>query len=174
MVSVFLRLLEYFQGIVFLTTNRVVHFDEAFRSRIHVGLRYGGLELKAKKEVWRLFLDKVRHLSSATLDPSIAASLSSTKNAINDVGSRNKSQASSSASTLRSMATLTEDDIARLASYDLNGREIKNCVRTALSLANVAGEGLAMKHLEQVLKVGQAFAADFDGGISGETWKIYL
>ncbi|KAF2967356.1 hypothetical protein GQX73_g6226 [Xylaria multiplex] len=30
-VSIFLRAMEYFQGILFLTTNRVGHFDEAFR-----------------------------------------------------------------------------------------------------------------------------------------------
>src|SRR5262249_30610823 len=40
LVSIFLRLLEYFQGILFLTTNRVDTFDEAFQSRIHLPLRY--------------------------------------------------------------------------------------------------------------------------------------
>lgn len=62
LVSIFLRLLEYFQGIIFLTTNRVVTFDEAFQSRIHIGLRYGELGLAAKKTVWRLFINKVRAL----------------------------------------------------------------------------------------------------------------
>ncbi|XHG04116.1 hypothetical protein AWENTII_007396 [Aspergillus wentii] len=33
MVSVFLRILEYYSGILFLTTNRVGALDEAFRSR---------------------------------------------------------------------------------------------------------------------------------------------
>lgn len=36
MVGVFLRLLEYHQGILFLTTNRVSTFDDAFNSRISV------------------------------------------------------------------------------------------------------------------------------------------
>ena len=39
LVSIFLRLLEYFQGILFLTTNRVTTFDDAFQSRIHIALR---------------------------------------------------------------------------------------------------------------------------------------
>ena len=39
LVSIFLRLLEYFQGILFLTTNRVATFDDAFQSRIHIALR---------------------------------------------------------------------------------------------------------------------------------------
>lgn len=60
LVSIFLRLLEYFQGILFLTTNRVETFDDAFQSRIHVALRYGDLTTKAKRTVWKMFLDKVR------------------------------------------------------------------------------------------------------------------
>lgn len=43
LVSVFLRELEQYQGIMFLTTNRVGIFDDAFLSRIHVGLLYKAL-----------------------------------------------------------------------------------------------------------------------------------
>jgi SpoVK/Ycf46/Vps4 family AAA+-type ATPase len=32
-VGTFLRLLEYYDGVLFLTTNRVHNFDEAFYSR---------------------------------------------------------------------------------------------------------------------------------------------
>ncbi len=60
LVSIFLRLLEYFQGILFLTTNRVETFDDAFQSRIHVALRYGELTTKAKKTVWKMFIDRVK------------------------------------------------------------------------------------------------------------------
>ena len=60
LVSIFLRLLEYFQGILFLTTNRVDTFDEAFQSRIHLALRYDELTFKARKEIWKMFLEKVR------------------------------------------------------------------------------------------------------------------
>lgn len=62
LVSIFLRLLEYFQGILFLTTNRVETFDDAFQSRIHIALRYGDLTAKAKRSVWKMFLDKVRSI----------------------------------------------------------------------------------------------------------------
>jgi hypothetical protein len=37
-VSVFLRMLEYYKGLLFLTTNRVGTFDEAFTSRVHISL----------------------------------------------------------------------------------------------------------------------------------------
>lgn len=60
LVSIFLRLLEYFQGILFLTTNRVETFDDAFQSRIHVALRYGELTTKAKRSIWKMFLGRVR------------------------------------------------------------------------------------------------------------------
>lgn len=38
LVSVFLRALEYYNGIVILTSNRVGTFDEAFKSRIQLAL----------------------------------------------------------------------------------------------------------------------------------------
>ena len=60
LVSIFLRLLEYFQGILFLTTNRVETFDDAFHSRIHVALRYGELTARAKMTVWKMFIDRVK------------------------------------------------------------------------------------------------------------------
>ena len=37
-VSVFLRIMEYYKGLLFLTTNRVGTFDEAFKSRVHISL----------------------------------------------------------------------------------------------------------------------------------------
>jgi SpoVK/Ycf46/Vps4 family AAA+-type ATPase len=56
LVSVFLRKLEYCQGIIFLTTNRVSKFDEAILSRIHLMLRYDDLTKDAREQVWRNFL----------------------------------------------------------------------------------------------------------------------
>ncbi|KAK3059010.1 hypothetical protein LTR09_000576 [Extremus antarcticus] len=51
-VSVFLRRLEYFEGILMLTTNRVEQFDEAFISRIHLAMNYPDLEPWMRKEIW--------------------------------------------------------------------------------------------------------------------------
>ena len=59
MVAVFLRHVEYYRGILFLTTNRVKTFDEAFLSRIHVALHFQELSTTAKAQVWRAFLSKV-------------------------------------------------------------------------------------------------------------------
>ncbi|KAG9386809.1 atpase aaa-type core [Pyrenophora tritici-repentis] len=51
-VSVFLRALDYFQGILFLTTNRVGQIDEAFLSRIHLSLGYEPLSNAARVKIW--------------------------------------------------------------------------------------------------------------------------
>ncbi|PCH36706.1 nucleoside triphosphate hydrolase protein [Wolfiporia cocos MD-104 SS10] len=58
MVAVFLRHVEYYRGILFLTTNRIKAFDEAFLSRIHVALHFTHLSKEAKAQVWRAFLLK--------------------------------------------------------------------------------------------------------------------
>jgi hypothetical protein len=78
LVSVFLRLTEYYQGILFLTTNRVETFDEAFQSRIHMGIRYENLQPKARKKIWQHHVGKVeamadksdsaKHFSEADFD----------------------------------------------------------------------------------------------------------
>lgn len=57
---VFLRALDYFEGILFFTTNRVGHFDEAFLSRIHVSIGYKALDDKACEQIWETFFKKLR------------------------------------------------------------------------------------------------------------------
>jgi SpoVK/Ycf46/Vps4 family AAA+-type ATPase len=56
LVSVFLRTLEYFEGILVLTSNRVGTFDEAFKSRVQLAMRYPPLDEKGRREVWDMLL----------------------------------------------------------------------------------------------------------------------
>ncbi|KKA23716.1 AAA family ATPase [Rasamsonia emersonii CBS 393.64] len=128
LVSIFLRLLEYFQGILFLTTNRVETFDDAFQSRIHIALRYGDLTTKAKRSVWKMFLDKVRSIDGVET------------------------------------ATFTDKDLDALARHNLNGRQIKNSVRTAQALAVNEKTALSMSHIKRVLEVAETFDHDLRGG----------
>lgn len=58
MVAVFLRHIEYYRGILFLTTNRITTFDEAFLSRIHVALHFNELTTPTKVQIWRAFIKK--------------------------------------------------------------------------------------------------------------------
>ena len=57
--AVFLRVLEYYTGILFLTSNRVGDFDEAFASRIHMSLHYPKLNLEKTKKVFGLNLELI-------------------------------------------------------------------------------------------------------------------
>jgi SpoVK/Ycf46/Vps4 family AAA+-type ATPase len=65
LVSVFLRMMEYFRGILILTTNRVGIFDEAILSRIHLKLRYGHLNKDVRMTVWKIFVKKANTPSGA-------------------------------------------------------------------------------------------------------------
>ncbi|GES88227.1 ATPase, AAA domain containing protein [Rhizophagus clarus] len=57
MTSIFLRQLEYYQGILFLTTNRVISFDDAFCSRINMFFHYPKLNSEKRKEIWKNFIN---------------------------------------------------------------------------------------------------------------------
>jgi SpoVK/Ycf46/Vps4 family AAA+-type ATPase len=54
-----LRHVEYYRGILFLTTNRVKAFDEAFLSRIHVALHFRDLSQESKIQIWKAFISKI-------------------------------------------------------------------------------------------------------------------
>ncbi|CAM1509859.1 Fc.00g001940.m01.CDS01 [Cosmosporella sp. VM-42] len=55
-ISIFLRVLEYYDGILILTTNRVGSFDEAFKSRIQLALGYPTLDEEDRLKIWRNFV----------------------------------------------------------------------------------------------------------------------
>ncbi|OBT86393.1 hypothetical protein VE02_05287 [Pseudogymnoascus sp. 03VT05] len=57
-VCVFLRTLEYYQGIMFLTTNRVAHIDDAIASRIQFKINYNTLGADQRRSIWKGFLRK--------------------------------------------------------------------------------------------------------------------
>ncbi|KAI8301174.1 hypothetical protein K4K61_009070 [Colletotrichum sp. SAR11_59] len=59
LVAGFLRALEYYDGILFLTTNRVGSFDDAFISRIHIQLYYPDFSDEERQKVWKTFINKL-------------------------------------------------------------------------------------------------------------------
>ncbi|GKT42861.1 ATPase family AAA domain-containing protein 3B [Colletotrichum spaethianum] len=123
LVSIFLRTLEYYSGILFMTTNRVRTFDDAFKSRIHVPLKYDDLPRESRMRVWRNFLDNVE--GGADVD---------------------------------------EAGYEKLAEGKLNGRQIKNVVRTARSLAAHKKRKLDCAQLLQVVDIQMAFERELDEG----------
>lgn len=124
LVSIFLRTLEYFNGILFLTTNRVGTFDQAFQSRIHITLGLPILDQPRRNEVWTIFLEELA--KSQQLAPVQIRELQS-----------------------QATAVWSRDS--------LNGRQIRNSVRTALLVAEKKGEVVGRKHFETVLRIGREF-----------------
>lgn len=103
-------------------------FDDAFQSRIHIALRYDNLDHRAKRTIFKIFIERVRVLEKVNLMP------------------------------------FSEEDYTALARHELNGRQIKNTVRTAQALAVNKGEPLSMSHIRQVLDVQTNFERDLKGG----------
>ncbi|EMC97645.1 hypothetical protein BAUCODRAFT_69134 [Baudoinia panamericana UAMH 10762] len=121
LVSIFLRVLEYYEGILFLTSNRVDTFDDAFKSRIHVPLKYNDLTVQSRKQIWKNFIAKMEGDNVAPMD---------------------------------------EEDYGALSTAVVNGRQIKNIIRTAKSLAQFHGQKLDRAMLEQVVQIQEAFEQD--------------
>lgn len=55
-VGIFLRLMDYYRGLLFLTSNRSEAIDAAFKSRITVSLNYPTLDDESRGRIWRVML----------------------------------------------------------------------------------------------------------------------
>ncbi|KAN0108720.1 hypothetical protein V8E51_008462 [Hyaloscypha variabilis] len=119
LVSVFLRVLEYYTGVLFLTTNRIGDFDEAFASRIHISLYYPQLDLDSTLRIFNLNLDMI-HQNHRKRDIKIDREkiLDFAKNYFN----------------------IQED-------AKWNGRQIRNACHTALALAEFRAQGGSHKKI---------------------------
>ena len=79
-VGVFLRVLEYFNGLLFLTTNRVDDIDEAIVSRCIALIKYEPPDREARCKIWRVMMEQFGlcrahcHLTEALADLFPAAS----------------------------------------------------------------------------------------------------
>ncbi|GAA6042221.1 hypothetical protein NBRC10512_007256 [Rhodotorula toruloides] len=58
--------------------------------------------------------------------------------------------------TSSSSSSLSAFDLAHLASFRLNGRDIKHVIQTAQAVALVKGDELGMEHLDDVLRVAKS------------------
>ncbi|CAK7226967.1 hypothetical protein SEUCBS140593_006420 [Sporothrix eucalyptigena] len=114
LVSVFLRALEYFRGVLFLTTNRVQTFDDAFTSRIHVALHYRPLTAEGRRRVWMQHFARIERDSGGRIF------------------------------VLRSAREYAYED-AEVHALELNGREIRNALQTAVALAEADALDLTQK-----------------------------
>ncbi|CAG9991342.1 unnamed protein product [Clonostachys byssicola] len=138
LVSVFLRVLEYYDGILILTSNRVGIFDEAFKSRIQLSLHYSNLDKNQRYQIWNNFIHH-QHESQDALEVISASS--------------KKPRSSGYGINLQDLTS----HLDTLASANLNGREIRNALSTARQLATYREQCLDYSHLEIVMKEAQKF-----------------
>ncbi|KAK0610354.1 P-loop containing nucleoside triphosphate hydrolase protein, partial [Bombardia bombarda] len=112
LVSVFLRILEYYSGILFLTTNRVGTIDDAFRSRLHLTLYYPKLTSKQTKQIFKRNFRRIADINADRHEKQLPLF------AYKDVEPRVMQWASQTRKLLM-----------------WNGRQIRNVFQTALALA---------------------------------------
>lgn len=60
LVGVFLRMLEYYRGILFLTTNRGSNFDDAICSRINLFLSYPSHDEDSRRKIWTSLIKRAK------------------------------------------------------------------------------------------------------------------
>ncbi|GAW21272.1 hypothetical protein ANO14919_107910 [Xylariales sp. No.14919] len=139
LVSTFLRALEYYRGVLFLTTNRVQAFDSAFLSRIHVALHYKNLRDEDRERIWANTFERLDRESNGTIRISTAA-----RNLL--LSSANDNSAGN-----------------RIRSLKWNGREIRNAMQMMLAMA----ESEAREEGSKVVTVSQKHVlamANLSGG----------
>jgi len=128
-VSIFLRHLEYFRGVIFLTTNRVHSFDSAFQSRLHLSIRFPVLGEAERIQIWRTQLE--------------------------DCKKRNESRESG----IRVLDSNDKGAVERLAmSYNINGRDIGNLIHVAEVIAGSWGRGLTEDLIKEVYDANEKFS----------------
>ena len=109
-------MLEYYEGILFLATNRLETMDVAFQSRIHVPVKYEALDSAARRQIWKNFIMRLDERESEGKQELLKAL----------------------------------DDLQH---WELNGREIRNVLSVAESLALSSERrrgALRYKHVEDV------------------------
>lgn len=160
LVSVFLRALEYFKGVLFLTTNRVGAFDDAFTSRIHVALYYPELGEEERRRIWGYQFERLERESFSS---SSGENTEGRKRFY--IPQSTKEYAFSHPSVL---------------ALKWNGREIRNALQTAMALAeteaaeNHPGHGVGVpgitttialldKHLKAVVGMSSGFKTFMEG-----------
>jgi hypothetical protein len=154
---VFLRRLEYYSGVLILTTNRVGQFDEAIKSRIHISLYYPELKEKPSKQIWKKNLERLQRENERRLREAGELHLPSNR----DIG----------------IIDFDDKEIMKFSKRHWksgnrwNGRQIKNAFQTAIALAEFEhSEGrannpakemgnakLETKHFDEVALASQNF-----------------
>ncbi|CCT73694.1 related to TOB3 (member of AAA-ATPase family) [Fusarium fujikuroi] len=149
LVSIFLRELEYYRGIIFLTTNLYHTIDTAFRSRVSLHLLFKSLTCEARETVWRKFLQRLPENNRITdvTDESTATGSTTPRN------DGTEGDAEGEITATYHDKPLDDEDIAELSLWQLNGREIKTAVKMVRSWCDHKGYIMTLSRLENGIKV---------------------
>jgi hypothetical protein len=145
-----------------LTSNRVGIFDEAFKSRIQLSLRYNNLDRDQRRQIWENFINRLEKLEFQRTIQSCEQSCHALLG--------NPQTTPRVGVDIKSMRDRLED----LAAAPLNGREIRNMISTARQLAVFRGEKLAYHHLDAVIAEAHKFEKyirDVHDGFSSDQMK---
>jgi SpoVK/Ycf46/Vps4 family AAA+-type ATPase len=162
LVSIFLRELEYFRGIIFLTTNLYHTIDTAFRSRVSLHLLFQSLSREARETVWRKFLQRLPENNRFT-DVTDESSTTPQNASTNENGE-------DEISTSYDDKPLDDEDMKELSLWQLNGREIKTVVKMVRSWCNHKGYIMTLSRLENGIKVTTPHA-NKDGDVDKDLYE---
>ncbi|KAK0379909.1 hypothetical protein CLIM01_02702 [Colletotrichum limetticola] len=110
--SVFLRTLEYYAGILFLTSNRVGAIDPAFKSRIQMSLSYNDLDLPVTLKIYEKFIKRAKEEQRSTRTQNFKIK----------------------EKEIMSFAEKHYNRLELEGRYTWNGRQIRNAFQTAIAL----------------------------------------
>ncbi|KAI1878548.1 uncharacterized protein JN550_000730 [Neoarthrinium moseri] len=132
LVSVLLREVEYFKGVLIMTTNRVVAFDPAILSRIHYAVNFTKLNTDQQQRLWQGWLRRLDAISLCENSDEIRIWIENLKSKRTGGG------------------------------YPLNGREIRNIVIVAQTMAFQDGKRSKLKvtHLQTAYNSKVNFRTD--------------
>ncbi|KAI3397116.1 hypothetical protein diail_11177 [Diaporthe ilicicola] len=117
LVSVFLRILEYYSGILFLTTNRSGALDEAVKSRVHLSLLYPHLGYRDTISLFKMNIDRLAQIEKETARITGQQEMTIEENGIMDFAERHY------------------HNFEGMEDSRWNGRQIRNAFQIAASLA---------------------------------------
>ncbi|KAL9073442.1 MAG: hypothetical protein Q9157_004733 [Trypethelium eluteriae] len=163
LVSAFLRSMEYYRGILFLTTNRIGHMDLAIMSRIHIILHYEPLSTQYKRKIWEDFFSKLEAEREDIYIEKRAKEFileEDTMTATNWNGREIRNAFQTAVALAESDAFLAQRDRQRTQkAQDSDASSEEETVR------------LKIKHFDQVVRMSQSFKDHFYGRFKGSEAK---
>ncbi|KAK0761359.1 hypothetical protein N5P37_006309 [Trichoderma harzianum] len=127
-------------GILILTSNRVGIFDEAFKSRIQLSLRYKSLDRSQRLQIWINFLKRLEQLENERLN-----------------AERRGDKKDDTMLGYGINIDEIKDKLEELADESMNGRQIRNTISTARQLAMYQRKKLSYEHIQAVIDEANKF-----------------